>query len=145
MAGYKNNYYSLDGGLSYKTFLKHFKDQARGKQRRVIIPYNGKNSRFNYPHVQSSIVLVDLQDRNVKKEYEAETPKVEIVEPTEAERKRAVEEIRRDLEEEREVTTNRSISARNAHSSRNSRKRSSKKPPSRGVSSRVKRTKDVFD
>lgn len=104
MAYYGDKYYSADSALSYNRLLKHFRDQASGNRNMGLM--NTRNdirdtkSGMRKPRVYASTVLVDMGDKKDTVNQRGEhVPKVEIVDNTEGDRRRAVAQA---AEEKRE-------------------------------------------
>ena len=157
MSTFHKNYFALEGGLSYKTFLKHFKDQANGTRTAVLMSNRGKNgsakSGFGGPSVRGSLVLVDLADReeNVNNDGE-KMPRIEVVDPTEAERRRALDRValessdkkvaKQESERKGNVIKKRNHSATGTGKSQNKKRKSASNTVTRKI---VKRARDIFD
>lgn len=144
MANGKSPYFTLDGGLSYKSVLKHFHDQAHGKQKMYLIPNNRQSSRN-----PKSLVLLDLADNHPEQNNATNQPKIEVIDPAEAERKRALGQLERDTMDDLEGSvnaTNSEKSIKNLHSMQGSRKSNTRKRKitQEAVRQKVKRVKDVF-
>ena len=144
MARNVKGYYSLDGVVDYKKFLKHFQSQAEGRDKAVL--FNGSQNRGKKSKITRPLVVVDLADTSNIADNKAEKPKIEVVEPTEADRLRAVGEIKRESKYSDSLARNtikgRSSSKRNHSTSGDGKVNSNNK---RKVVSKVKRAKDVFD
>lgn len=106
MSAFEKKYFSSEGGLNYKALLKHFKDQANGHQNVLAIrsPSQGKSSvggddglrtRFNRPTVHSGLVIVDMAKNGSRDDDydEDDAPRVEVIDPTEAQRRRALDRL----------------------------------------------------
>ena len=87
-------YISEDLGLGYKKILDHFRNQAKGGQSILLInkPANKADirTRFTKPTIAGSLILVDLADKEHKNE---KMPNVEVMDPTEPDRRRALQEV----------------------------------------------------
>lgn len=158
MAYSDNKYYSMDGGLSYNRLLKHFKDQANGTRNIGLMSDHGTvrdtKAGFRRPRVHGSLVLVDMGTRHDTVNQRGEhVPKVEVVDPTEGDRRRAEAQV---AEENQRTsgTVQRSNNqggqkkgqTRNRRQSGSTTKR--KVPPASGTAAAkraIKRAKDIFD
>ena len=91
-----DTYYSLEGGLSYNTFLRHFQDQAKGAANITLIKDINSlkgDARFRKQAVNNTLILVDLASEekvNAKKEKQ---PPVRVIDPTELTRLRANDRV----------------------------------------------------
>ena len=146
---YNTHYYSTDGGGDYKAFLDHFKKQAEGSDKPLMF-----NTRVNctvFKKAKSGrghLVLVNTRKCDGTTKNGERTNKLEVVDPNEAERRRALSEA---VREEVEVTKE-AEKEKNAHSALGSRKRrttthtdSSRKNALVATKSKIKRVKDIFD
>lgn len=146
MSAYDKRYFAMDGGLNYKNILKHFKDQAAGRQSIILIKNpdsdnNGESLKSNFKRqpVHAGLVLVDMADNSdVKKN---EMPKLEMVDPTEGDRRRALAKLSQESKDKKMASSTSGIKTygkgKRAHSSLSSDQKSVKKT--------VKKTKAVFD
>lgn len=147
MSNRKSPYFALEGGLNYKAVLKHFRDQAEGKKNINFIHTNGSQRKQKG---KSSLVVLDLADPDSnKKATPDQQPKIEVIDPTEAERKRALGQLAKEASEILENSTNQAAANINGHSPANSRQRQNKKRKALAtqkiISKKVKRAKDIFD
>ena len=149
---YNTQYYSTEGGGDYKAFLEHFKKQAEGTDRPLVFNTRVnctvfKNARTGRGHL---ILVNTRKDSGTTKNGERVT-KLEIVDPNEAERRRALSEAVRDevevtKEADQETSVHSALGGRKrrtntqrADSSRNS------KSATAVTKSKIRRVKDVFD
>ena len=154
MSAFDKKYFTLDGGLSYKKFLKHFKDQAKGTQKLILLQDSGRSvdskGPFKTPTTHGSLVLVDLAD-HVEKNDSGQLPKVEVVEPTEADRRRALDQVQIEAHDRKTATaglTKPTAIPNGGHSKTGSRKGQNRKRKNATASTAkkvIKRSKDFFD
>lgn len=159
MSTFDRDYFSLDGGLNYRKFVEHFKNQAKkGFWTATLTNNQSKNgnfkSRFTGPSNRGSVVIVDLADRdekNVNKNGD-KMPRVEVVDPAEAERRRALDRValeNRDKKiSKRGLRTKGEAIKRKVHSGAGKRKNhygKSKGNPTKAATNIVKRARDIFD
>ena len=137
-------YFSLDGVVDYKKFLSHFQTQAEGKDKPVL--FHAPNSWAKTTKNSKPLVIVDLADSGGIKGGKSEKPKIEVVDPTEAERLRALGEMKREGKKTQNGVDN-GIKGRPAgpksHSVSGIGK--GKKKRANKAYSKIKRAKDVFD
>ena len=92
----QENYFSLEGGLSYKTFLDHFLKQAKGHPNITHIKHTDfpkGDGRFPKPCVNGRLILVDLateKNTNAKNEQQ---PAIKVQDENEAVTKRVVDRV----------------------------------------------------
>lgn len=155
MAHKGDKYFSVDGGLSYKKLLKHFQDQAKGSRNISLInDYNsirGTAAGFRRPRFHGSLVLVDMGDsgENLNKRGE-NIPKVEVVDPTEGDRRRAEAQVAEENRRIAQQVSNNGYSTGKSQTHNGSRKGKSSKRKAAGSSSSaaklaIKRAKDIFE
>lgn len=153
MANFKSPYFALDGGLNYKAVLNHFQDQSKGVQKINLIHSNRDSNGSNRKQKsRNSLVLLDLADPEKPKDSKQQ-PKIEVIDPTEAERKRALGQLEMEATEIGQVKKAKKISkarnpAPNGHSTQSNRPRQTKKRQATAqkiVNQKVKRAKDIFD
>jgi len=108
MSAFNKKYFTVEGSLSYKKMLKHFKEQAGGGHSVILISNASKSddlrTRFNRPSVTGGVVLIDMADdaeKSNKKKRSDELPKVEMVDPTEADRRRALDKLAEEQHDKR--------------------------------------------
>ena len=133
-------YYSTEGGSDYKAFLEHFKKQAEGRDRSPLL--NTYHSRRR-SSCAGRLILVNTKKSNGATQNGDSTDKIEVVDPNEAERRRALSEaVREEVEVTKEVD-----SAKNAHFTQGSRKRRTpdNKSARAATKIKIKRVKDIFD
>lgn len=147
-------YYGLEGGLSYKTFLKHFEEQAKGSGNLKFIKDMNTaktDGRFRKPNMNSSLILVDIADDNNINAKNEKQPSVQVIDPTESARRiaedRAATESSRSYKSQPSSRKNHSNPSRqgrkNTSASGNKRKASA---PGKFTSTRsVKRARDIFE
>lgn len=154
MSHFDGKYFSAEGGLSYKNLLQHFKNQAHGKRDISLIEHftsrgGDAKKRFRQPYVHGSLVLVDLgKPSEVVNTHGEKQPKVEVFDPSEGIRRRALEQV---IDER----SNKSLDAEgNAQSSAASRKGNTGKRKAnlksgssskKSAKSTIKRAKDIFE
>ena len=150
-----NQYFGLQGGLSYKSFLKHFTDQAEGSANlqlmRNLNSLKG-DARFKKPAVNNSLILVSLassENTNAKNEKQ---PAIEVYDESESARRRAQDKVvdeTIDLQATPVKQVKRTVSGSKSHSQTNFRhKRSTSGTDSNAaISARkaIKRTRDIFE
>lgn len=146
MSAYTKKYFSMDAGLNYKHLLKHFKDQAEGRQSILLIknPESTNNSdsiknNFKRQSVHSGLVLVDMGGNNDVKENEM--PKVEMVDPTEGDRRRALAKLSQEKKDKKMGSSYPGIKA----GGKGKRGHSDTSGESKSVKKLVKKTKALFD
>jgi len=143
----RGHYFALDGGLSYKKILNHFRDQANGKT--VLMPSKQFNQDKRKSRNKNQLILIDLADPPKVEQKNNETmPKVDVIDPLEADRKRAIDELQREVAEnkksEKPPKRRKQVSA--SHSKKQSWKNNTSRRQRRGaVQAIVKRTRDIFD
>lgn len=140
-------YFALDGGVGYKKILQHFREQALGKGKTRIIPSPAYDKRR--PRNKNQMVLIDLADTPETDNKDKDVmPKIEVMDPVEAERKRAMDQLQREIEEKRDTENppKRRRPPTTSHSRKDLRKTNTNKRRKRDtVQTVVKRTKDIFD
>lgn len=140
-------HYSTNGGVDYKAFLDHFRKQAEGTQGPMLVPsvHSGATVRNKRGHVP--LILVSLND-NKHKPHPDNLPKLEVVDPNEAERMRAMSDLALEADPSKEDETTvlshsmTRIGRKRTHNSNSQRK---KKKQTAAVNSKIKRARDVFD
>lgn len=142
MAGYPE-YYSTEGGGDYKAFLEHFKRQAEATAKPVLLNSRTSGIGFRRGKIgRGNMVLVETQKDMGTTKNGTQMSKIESVDPNEAERRRAVDEVVREEADISKVTE----TLKNAHSTSGKRKRKiDNKGSSINIRSKIQRTKDVFD
>jgi len=133
-------YYSTEGGGDYKAFLDHFKRQAEGTSRsRFLNTSRAKRGGC----ARGRIILVNTKRASGTNAKGDSTAKLEVVDPNEAERRRALSEAVREQSELTKAVEN----LENTHSLPGARKkRSAHKGAATSVTkSKIRRIKDVFD
>jgi len=147
MADNRNHYFALDGGLSYKKILNHFQDQANGKA--VLVPSKQYNQDKRKSRNRNQLILIDLADPPKAAQKNSDTmPKVDVIDPLEADRKRAIDELQQEVADDRrnEKTSKRRKHFPTNHSRKQPRKINTSRRQRHGpVQAIVKRTKDIFD
>jgi hypothetical protein len=129
MKDIQTNYYTLQGGMGYKTFLEHFKQQAEGQRQFGFILAPGVN-RKKYARLRLVKMATDTTATDM--------PKVEVVDPNEALKNRASSELKRDRGD---ITGASGDVAQSA-----ARRRRRNKAENNSQSSKVvKRARDIFD
>jgi hypothetical protein len=127
----KTLYYALDGNLSYDTLVKHFASQAQGRLKPVSMK-NGNNG---------SHVIIFNQDKSAVNT--SHNPRMELVDPSEAERRRTISALNNETE------LNNDTNHVTKQSKRSHRKRKTQSSKGKGVSDsaaqKIKKAKDVFD
>lgn len=142
----KKGYYSTEGALNYNRFLNHFRNQAQGTGKPVII-----NAQRNPPSRKmrnsKALVLVDTAERDGESKGSGSRPKVEIVDPNEAEKRRAVGEMAQQKKDQsRDATQKKAVKRRSNHPKQHSTAGNRQvKRSSNSSGSKVKRVKDIFD
>ena len=126
-------YYALEGG-DFSAFLRHFTKQAKGDRSDII---NNNNKRKNGT---SRIIVIDTTPDKATTTTGKDVPKIEVVSPNEAIRRRAESEIKSE-----EINTLQNQNGN--HSASLTRKRRMKLNKKASVASniKVKRAKDAFD
>jgi len=147
MSDNRGHYFALDGGLSYKKILHHFRDQADGKA--VLMPSKQFNQDKRKSRNKNQLVLIDLADPpNQDQKNNDVMPKVDVIDPLEADRKRAMDQLQNEVDEVRRAAkpSKRRKHQSEGHSRKQPRKINTSKRQRRGsVQAIVKRTKDIFD
>ena len=140
-------FYALNGGLDYKTFLRHFEKQAEGTNRPQLI--NGiTSSPWAKTKGNGHLVLVDISNGNEHPFAMGDSlPKLEIVDPSEAERRRAVSDMQAELAViEGDNPSNKQTPKGNGKKRALSRASAkSGKIIESSVNAKVRRVKDIFD
>lgn len=144
--------------MSYKTFLKHFRDQANGAQGMVLISDPSKRAAqmkksLTMPSVASgSLVLVDFAEKENENERGETLPKIEIVDPSEGDRRRALDEVAQEQADEAEADSLQQQrikpgggTKRGHNSSGGRRGRNNSPKRKKAANSAVKKVKDLFD
>ena len=132
-------YYSTEGSSDYKAFLEHFKKQAEGSDRGPL--FNIYRSKRRSARV-GRLILVNTKKSHSDTSRD-DSDKIEVVDPNEAERRRALSEaVREEAEVTKEVDR-----VKNTHSAKGSRKRrtSDNKSVRAATKTKIKRVKDIFD
>lgn len=151
MAYSDHKYYSTDGALSYNRLLKHFKDQANGARNVGLMSDHGAirdtRSGMRRPRFRGSLVLVDMGDKKDTVNQRGEhVPKVEVIDHTEADRRRAVAQATKENRQVNNGDVQKKPQSRNHRQGGNTRKRrkptTSKDTPTKQS---TKRAKDIFD
>ena len=151
-----HHYYGLQGGLSYKRFLKHFADQAEGSANLQLLHNINSlkgDARFKKPAVNNSLILVSLassENTNAKNEKQ---PAIEVYDESESARRRAQDIVVDEATDTMAKTVKRtktSSTGSKAHSKVNHQYRRSvtkKKEPKAAISAKntIKRTRDIFE
>lgn len=141
-------YYSAETAVDYKVFLEHFKKQAQGNNSVSLLPsYLSRNAYRKNPG--SSIVIIDRPRPETTSARGQHMPSIEIVDESEASRRRAESELEREIEQTDISTGNaagpsHSTSAPSAGRTGNGQ-RSRKRQVQLTGKARVKRVKDLFD
>lgn len=140
----EGHYYSAEGGGDYKAFLEHFKKQAEGLDRPVV--FNTKNNFTTYGYSRAGRSHLILVNTKSKPSEQDKVHRLEIVDPNESERRRAVAEI---VREEAEVTKGvekleKPHSRVGAHKRRTNTHHNNNTAIA-SVKSKIRRVKDVFD
>ena len=133
-------HYSADMGGDIKAFINHFKKQAEGSERPFIISNRPcftsvRNCRTSSP----GLVLIDTRKVEEKEKGHSEV-RVEMIDPSEGARRRAMGEIVRQETEMSNMTDD----YNKTHSPLNKRKRKSKQIQ-QAVDKKIKRARDIFD
>lgn len=129
------DYYTLQGGMGYKTFLDHFRHQAEGVNQPGLVLTSGGNAGYQRcKSKMSRLRLVKLATESAP----SEPPKVEVVDPNEAMKNRAVAELKRDL-------SNNTAVPPNSSQSKTGRRRRDNPTSTSAAKRAVKRALDVFD
>lgn len=123
-------YYALEGG-DFSVFLDHFKKQADGDKESIINRRKGR---------RGNLIVVDSTPDKASTKSGKDVPKLEVVTPNEANRRRAEAEVK---SEEIKTLTHQSPS----QSTPTGRKRQVKleKKATANSKAKVKRVKDAFD
>lgn len=147
-------YYSTEGGGDYKAFVDHFKKQAEGTRTAMLLNSISGAPAFRKTRAgRSRLILVDTRkDRGAMKNGEI-TGKIEIVDPNEAEKRRALgeavrEEMVLDKESKQLKTAHSVVGKRKTQTSSREGEPSSKRRQKSAIyvaKSKVKRVKDIFD
>lgn len=145
-----DTYYGLEGGLSYKKFLKHFQDQAKGTSNIALInDLNSGDAHFRKPFVNNSLILVDLashENANAKNEKQ---PAVRVIDPTELARLRAVDRVAAESVTDPSPDSYKAKAVKTKRHSKTStqRRKSALKRKSVNVRAKttIKRARDIFE
>ena len=136
------SYYATDGGFDYETFLDHFMKQAEGENKPMLV-HNMTNA-VTFQKSDSSgrgrIVLINTRKDNNKLAMGSSVAKLEVIDPAEGARRRAVAEVH---DKERESTAA-------GHSTSSKRKRNTSPTPQKKKKKAAKKsgtnhTGDIFD
>lgn len=158
MAYSTDKYFSMDGGLSYQKLLKHFKDQANGSRNIGLISDYGAirdtKAGFRRPRLHGSLVLVDMGDgKDAVNKRGEHVPKVEVVDPTEGDRRRAEAQV---AEENRRTSgftprSNNGATLKKGQSNsgrqggKSAKRKSSSTTATAAAKRAIKRAKDIFE
>jgi len=143
-------YYSTEAGSDFRAFVEHFRRQADGSERPVIFHdkkslTSVRNARAN----RSNLIMVKVRNDEGTTKSGAPVKKIEVVAPSEGEKKRAMAEIVRE-----EVEMTKAVEDyENAQSAIGSRKRKTpssadsrpKQAATASATKKVRRIKDIFD
>jgi len=134
-------YYSTEGGGDYKAFIEHFKRQADGSSRSRFLNTASRAKRGGC--ARGRIILVNTKRDSGTSIKGDSTAKIEVVDPNEAEKRRALSEAVREQTELTKAVED----LENTHSVPGTRKkRTAKKGAATLVTkSKIRRVKDVFD
>ena len=124
-------YYSLDGG-DYAAFLKHFTKQAKGDRSALI---NNKNKNR-----KGHIIVIDTTADKATTVSGKNVPKMEVISPDEAIRRRAESEIKA----EEIKSLHQSTTSQSAPTTRKRRSKLDKKATA-SSKAKIKRVRDTFD
>jgi hypothetical protein len=150
----KSQYYSLSRGVDYDILLKHFKNQADGVMtQHIITSRQGSNNSCTKVRM-GRIIMVNKPKKGTKTVHDKTLDKVEVIDPTEVQRLRALNDIEvevADINVERKIQPAHSILS--GASSKTSGKRQfsqksiieKRKKLKKTVDKVIQRTKDVFD
>ena len=128
MSAYDKKYISQNAGLSYNAFLRHFQDQAKGSASIRLLgkssPTRGLKSKFATPLCHEGFILVDTADKNISNKKGEVILRLEIVDPNELARRRALEDLSQQEQDKKTATegTKTIKKRKRAHSSSNDRK-----------------------
>ena len=147
-------YYSFNKGVDYDILLKHFKGQADGS----VAPYL-TSSRFHNKRTYANshtrrIIIVNKPKTNTKTTNEKDISTGDVIDPTEAQRRRALNELEvaaTNITTEQKTHPNHTVLSR--ANSKTYHKRhivyrtpaEKRKRVKKTVDKVIQRTKDVFD
>lgn len=145
MAGYYNAHTAID----YNVLLKHFKNQAAGNNRVALLPAHLSKTpyRRNSP---ASMVIIDKTKPSTTNTRGQHLPTMEVIDETEAAKKRAETELERQTENT-DSSTPESISVVDAVQGSHLQTKRPRKRTQQGKKSlvtpraKVKRARDLFD
>lgn len=137
-------YYSTEGNGDYKAFLDHFKKQAEGSYKPVL--FGTKTGGVNYKKGKvgrGHLILVNTKDNaTTNKKNDGSMPKIEIVDPNEAVRRRAVTQA---AKEESMVSKEVSSQGRSQSTPRGQKRKTDSSNSAAVKKSKIRRVKDIFD
>ena len=151
MSAFHKKYISQNAGLSYRAFLAHFQDQARGAHSVRLLGKSpvtrGLKSRFATPLCHDGLILVDQTDRDIENKRGESIPRLEIVDPNEMGRRRALDEMSQREQDKKTASdgVKRVKKTKRAHSSSGSRKRRTTSPRRKRKKTQKNKLKDLFD
>ena len=152
MSQFQGKYFSAEGGLSYKNLLKHFERQAKGEQNLTLMrdyKYKGNAAaKFRRPTLHGSLILVDVGAENdIVNSQGEKQPKVEIFDPTEGIRRRAVEQVHDEQQRDKTTSTIKKpqSSKHRQQGSTSKRKASTSAKPKKSSNKAIKRARDIFE
>ena len=108
---------------------------------------NGLKSRFSTPLCHEGYILVDRADKEISNKKGESIPRLEIVDPNELSRRRALEDLsQQQIDKKIAADTIKTVKVKKRpHSSSNARKTHTSSKKKKGVKKVVKRVKDLFD
>jgi hypothetical protein len=89
------SYYATDGGFDYETFADHFMKQAEGENKPLLVQNMTNMATFSKSDNggRGRIVLINTRKDNNKLAKGATVAKLEVIDPAEGARRRAVAEV----------------------------------------------------
>ena len=135
------SYYATDGGFDYETFADHFLKQAEGENKPLLVHNMTNMATFSKSDNggRGRIVLINTRKNKEKLAEGGTIAKLEVIDPTEGARRRAVAEVHN---KERGSTAN-------LHSRASKRKRKTSLTSQRKKKATVKQdtssSGDIFD
>lgn len=114
-----NQYYGLQGGLSFKTFLRHFENQANGTANLELMRNRNSlkgDTKFKRPTVNNSLILVSLASSENANRKNERQPAIEVYDEAESARLRALDKAMDESEHPPHPPSKRGRPGRKAHS-----------------------------
>jgi hypothetical protein len=132
------------GVVNYSKVLDHFKEQASSRGKIKLINAEGHGDRKGKLVILSMTTACD--NPNDKKGDKQDPPPVQVIDPTEADRKRALDKLQKEITQGRTGGANKSKNAGLKRKQRGGGHTTAKKKKSQAVvKTIVKRVKDIFD